>query len=127
MKYFAKLGTGNIVTKVSLVVDEIATTEQAGIDFLNTLFKTNDVWKQTFIDGSQRKHYAGIGFSYREDLDAFIPIPVFNSWVLNETTCNWEAPIAKPITTTQNLTDEYDGSSINDIYYWNEQKLKWEL
>ena len=126
MAYFAKLGINNIVTNVSVVVDEIVTTEQAGIDFLNNLFKTNDVWKQTYIDGNQRKHYAGIGFTYREDLDAFIPAPVFNSWILNETTYLWEAPISYPITSTQNLIDEYN-NPMNDIYYWNEQEVNWEL
>ena len=53
MAYFAKLGTGDSVTRVTVVSNDIATTEQAGIDFLNTLHKTNDLWKQTYIDGSQ--------------------------------------------------------------------------
>ena len=126
MAYFVKLGIGNTVTRVTVVNDDIATTEQAGADFLNELFKTNDIWKQTWIDGSQRKNYAGVGFTYNERLDAFIPKVVFDSWVLNETTCLWEAPISYPETTTQNLTDE-DGNPMNDIYYWNEQKRKWEL
>ena len=112
MAYFAKLGVGNMVIRVTCVKDDIVTSEQAGVDFLNKIHKTHDVWKQTYIDGSQRKHYAGVGYSYNSEL--------------NETTCQWEAPIAKPETTTENLTDE-DGNPINDIYYWNEQKVKWEL
>ena len=126
MAYFVKLGIGNTVTRVTVVNDDIATTEQAGADFLNKIHKTNNVWKQTYIDGSQRKHYAGVGYSYNLELDAFIPPQRFKGWVLNETTCQWEAPIAEPETTTQNLTDE-DGNPINDIYYWNDQKRKWEL
>ena len=126
MAYFAKLGVGNIVQKVSVVSDEIATNEQAGVDFLNQLFKTNDVWKQTFIDGSQRKNYAGIGFEYREDLDAFVPPSLYSSWVLNTTTCKWEPPVAYPETQTQGLKDE-DDNPINDRYYWNEQRRNWDL
>ena len=126
MAYFAKLGVGNIVTRVTVVSDEIATTEQAGVDFLNQLHKTKDVWKQTWIDGSQRKNYAGVGYTYREDLDGFVVPCKFNSWVLNETTCKYEAPILYPQTQTQNLKDEND-NPINDKYYWNEAKRNWEL
>ena len=136
MAHFAKLGTGNIVTRVTVVSNDIATTEQAGIDFLNTLHKTNDVWKQTSyntqggvhkLGGTPfRKNYAGMGYSYDEDRDAFIPPQRYKGWVLNETTCQWEAPISYPETTTQNLTKE-NGDPINDRYYWNEQKVKWEL
>ena len=77
MAYFAKLGIGNKVLTVHSVEDSIATTEQAGIDFLNNLYKTDNVWKQTYIDGSQRKNYAGIGFKYDTGRDAFIPIKPF--------------------------------------------------
>ena len=136
MAHFAKLGVGNIVTRVTVVSNDIATTEQAGIDFLNTLHKTNDVWKQTsyntrggvhLLGGTPfRKNYAGKGYRYDEDRDAFIPISIYPSWTLDEDTCQWKAPIPYPETNTQNLTDE-DGNPTNDIYYWNEQKLKWEL
>ena len=136
MAHFAKLGTGNIVTRVTVVSNDIATTEQAGINFLNTLHKTNDVWKQTSyntqggvhkLGGTPfRKNYAGMGYSYDEDRDAFIPPQRYRGWVLNETTCQWEAPISYPETTTQNLTDE-DGNPTNDIYYWNEELLDWKL
>jgi len=126
MAYFAKLGVGDIVTRVTSVKDDIVISEQAGVDFLNQVHKTNDVWKQTYIDGSQRKNYAGVGYTYKRALDAFIPPQPFNSWLLDTDICRWEAPVAKPVTTTQNLTDEA-GNPTNDIYYWNEQKVKWEL
>jgi hypothetical protein len=74
MAHFAKLGTGNIVERVEVVSNDIATTEQAGVDFLNNLYKTRDVWKQTSyntfggihkLGGTPfRKNYAGIGFKY---------------------------------------------------------------
>jgi len=60
-----------------------------------------------------RKNYAGIGYIYDETRDAFIPPKPFNSWVLNETTCNWEAPVAYPT----------DGQ----IYSWNEETQNWTL
>ena len=113
MAYFAKLGTGNIVETVVVVNDSIATTEQAGIDFLNNLYGSRDVWKQTFTDGSQRKNYAGTGYTYDETKDAFIPQKPFNSWTLNETTCKWEAPVAYPD----------DGQK----YIWNEETTTWDL
>ena len=90
MAYFAKLGRGNIVTRVTVVADNEAPTEQAGVDLLNNLFKTKDVWKQTWTDGGERKNYAGVGYTYREDLNAFIEKCDFDSWILNEETCKWD-------------------------------------
>ena len=113
MASFAKLGVGNIVEKITSVDDSIATTEQAGVDFLNNLYHTRDAWKQTYIDGSQRKNYAGIGYWYDQTRDAFIAPKLFDSWVLNEETCRWEAPIAKPD----------DGQR----YSWNEETKQWDI
>jgi len=112
MAYFAKLGEGNKVETILAVHDDVATTEQDGIDFLNTLFKTNDVWKQTFKDGSQRKNYTGIGHTYDEGRDAFIAPQPFSSWTLNEDTCRWEAPVVYPD----------DGKRYN----WIEETLSWK-
>jgi hypothetical protein len=106
MAHFAKLGIGNIVLTVEVVANDIATTEQAGIDFLNNLYNTRDVWKQTSYNNNIRKNFAGIGYSYKQDLDAFIAPRPYNSWTLNESTCQWEAPVAYP-------TDGKD-------YKWNE-------
>ena len=104
MAHFAKLGVGNIVLAVHVVSNDIATTEQAGIDFLNTLHKTNNVWKQTsyntrggvhLLGGTPlRKNYAGKGYRYDEDRDAFIPISMYPSWSLNSDFI-WEAPVAQ--------------------------------
>tara|TARA_R100000005_G_C4910565_1_gene148445 strand:+ start:403 stop:750 length:348 start_codon:yes stop_codon:yes gene_type:complete len=112
MAYFAKLGIGNIVEKVEVVSNDIATNEQAGIDFLNNLYGTRDVWKQTSYNGDIRKNYAGIGFKYDQTRDAFIPPKPFNSWSLNEDTCQWEAPVAYP----------NDGNN----YTWNETNQTWD-
>ena len=113
MAHFAKLGTGNIVEQVVVVSNDIATTEQAGVDFLNNLYKSKDVWKQTSYNGNIRKNFAGIGFKYDQTRDAFIAPKPFNSWILNEDTCIWEAPVAYP----------NDGQR----YIWNETNQSWDL
>jgi len=123
MAHFCKIGKGSIVERVEVVSNDIATTEQEGVDFLNNLYGTNDVWKQTSYNtlGGQhltggtpfRKNYGGVGDKYDQTRDAFIPKKPFNSWTLNETTCLWEAPVLKP----------NDGQS----YDWNETNQTWDL
>tara|TARA_R110002051_G_scaffold142642_4_gene215784 strand:+ start:270 stop:617 length:348 start_codon:yes stop_codon:yes gene_type:complete len=113
MAYFARLGVGNVVTTVESVSDNIATTEQAGLDFLNTLYSTRDVWKQTSYNNNIRKNYAGVGYSYDEARDAFIPPKPYTSWILNEDSCQWEAPIAYP---------EDDNN-----YTWDEESQEWDF
>ena len=121
MATFAKLSSGNKVVSVHSVANAVATTEQAGIDFLHKLHNYS-FWKQTSynthggvhkLGGTPfRKNHAGIGYTYDEDRDAFIPIKSFSSWVLNESTCCWEAPTPKP-------DDE-------KLYFWNETTLNWQ-
>ena len=113
MAHFAKLGIGNIVKQVEVVSNDIATTEQSGIDFLNNLYGTRDVWKQTSYNSTIRKNFAGIGYKYDQTRDAFIPPKPYPSWTLNETTCQWEAPVLKPD----------DGQN----YDWNETTKQWDL
>ena len=130
MAHFAKLGIGNIVETVEVVSDDIATTEQAGMDFLNNLYGSRDVWKQTSYNTTAgehklggtpfRKNFAGVGYTYDQTRDAFIQPKPFNSWVLNETTCIWESPVTKPELTEQNLQD---GSR----YVWNEENQTWDF
>jgi len=122
MAHFVKLGIGSKVVQGVVVHNDVATSEQAGIDFLNNLYKTNDVWKQTSYNthGGEhklggtpfRKNFAGIGFKYDQTRDAFIPPQPYNSWTLNEDTCLWEAPTAYPD----------DGK----FYNWNEQTTSWD-
>ena len=113
MASFAKLGKGNIVENVVVVSNDIATTEQAGVDFLNNLYGSRDVWKQTYSDKSLRKNFASVGYRYDQNKDAFIPPKPFNSWTLNEETCQWEAPVALPDTENR--------------YNWNEENQTWDL
>ena len=126
MAHFAKLGKGNIVERVEVVANDIATTEQAGVDFLKSLYGNDTNWKQTSYNSNIRKNYAGLGYTYSVEKDAFISPQTHRGWKLNDETCKWEAPVAYPNTFTQNLTDE-NGEPMADIYYWNENKLKWEL
>lgn len=117
MAHFAKLDENNVVTTVIVVDNSIATSESNGVNFINNLYGTSDTWKQTsyntvanthLLGGTPfRKNYAGIGFTYDESRDAFIPPKPFASWVLNETTCQWKAPI--------DITDDDEGT-----YYWVE-------
>ena len=113
MAHFAKLGVDNIVETVEVLSNDVATSEQAGVDFLNKLYGTEDVWKQTSYNKTIRKNFAGIGFTYDETRDAFIPPKPYNSWVLNETTCLWEAPVACP--------------NDDKKYSWNEENLRWDI
>ena len=119
MAYFAKLGTGNIVEQVISINNAVITDangveqEQLGVDFINKLYNTRDVWKKTSYNNNIRKNYAGVGYTYDQQRDAFIPPKPFNSWVLNEDTCLWNAPVAYPT----------DGGK----YSWNEQIKNWEL
>jgi hypothetical protein len=113
MAHFAKLGKGNIIETIEVVSNDIALTEQAGVEFLNNLYNSRDVWKQTSYNRNIRKNFAGIGYTYDQTRDAFIAPKPFNSWILNETTCLWEAPTAYPD----------DG----ERYTWNETNKTWDL
>jgi hypothetical protein len=117
MAHFAKLGVGNVVEQVVLVSNDIATNEQAGVDFLNNLYNTRDVWKQTSYNNNFRKNFAGVGYTYDNQLDAFIPERPFNSWILDENTCTWKPPIQRP---TEQLEE-------NQYYSWNESVINWEV
>ena len=118
MAHFCKLGVGKIVEEVHVVKNEVITDntgneqEQLGVDFLNNLYGTRDVWKQTSYNSNFRKNYAGKGYTYDQERDAFIPPKPFNSWTLNEETCLWEAPTAYPD----------DGK----FYNWNEENQTWD-
>ena len=115
MAHFAQLNAKNIVERVLIVNDNDATTEENGIAFLQSLYGSNETWKQTSYNtrggvhinsGTPlRKNFAGIGYKYDSDKDAFIPPQPFNSWSLNETTCLWEAPLTYP---TDGLDYEWD-------------------
>ena len=118
MASFAKIGLNNKVIEVQSVVNEVlhdangVEQESIGIDFLTKLTGWA-IWKQTSYNNNFRKNFAGIGYTYDEDRDAFIPKKPFNSWILNEQTCLWNSPTPMP----------NDGKK----YKWNETNLTWDL
>lgn len=114
MAHFAKIENG-FVTQVIVVSNEDTADghdtekEYIGAAFCERLFGGD--WKQTSYNGRIRKNYAGIGFSYDFQRDAFIPPQLFPSWTLVEETCQWTAPVAYP-------NDEKK-------YIWDETTLSW--
>lgn len=116
MAHFAKLDENNVVTEV-IVVGNKDTSDANGVEkeyigaaFCERLF--GGTWKQTSYNANFRKNYAGVGFTYNASIDAFVPPKPFDSWVLNNTTANWEAPVAMPS----------DGKT----YAWNESTTSWD-
>ena len=100
MAHFAQIDENNVVTQV-IVVDNKDTADANGVEkeyigaaFCEKLF--GGTWKQTSYNGNIRKNYAGIGYTYNADIDAFVPPKPFPSWVLNNDTAQWEAPVQMP-------------------------------
>jgi hypothetical protein len=117
MAHFAKLDKNNIVLEVNVVDNDNlldsngVEQESIGVAFLTIWSGGYSNWKQTSYNGSFRKNYAGIGFSYDTVRNAFIAPQPFSSWVLDEETCIWQPPTPYP-------TDE-------KLYDWDEQQLNW--
>lgn len=118
MAHFAKLDANNVVIHVSVVdnsvlLDESGNeVEQLGVDYLTELHGHTN-WKQTSYNGITRKNYAGLGFTYMADIDAFVPPKVYDSWVLDPEKGEWVAPVPKP----------NDGKN----YSWDESKKSWYI
>ena len=125
MASFAKIGLNNKVIEVlSVHNNELKDSngieqEVNGIDFLTKLTGWA-IWKQTSYNNNFRKNHAGIGYTYDEDRDAFISPKPYNSWILNETTCQWEAPVIKPELTQEQIDNK-------SYYSWNEETTTWDL
>ena len=117
MAHFAQLDSAGIVQQV-IVVNNSETVdangveqESIGIAFCQSLFGADTLWKQTSYNANFRKNYAGVGYTYDAVRDAFIPPQPYPSWILDGTTCQWQAPAPYPT----------DGGS----YYWNETTQSW--
>ena len=115
MAHFAAIDENNTVTQV-IVVDNKDTSDAAGVEkehigaaFCEKLF--GGTWKQTSYNGNFRKNYAGIGYTYNADIDAFVPPKPFTSWVLNEDTAQWEAPTPMPT---------------EGMWTWDEELTSWK-
>lgn len=117
MAHFAQLDENNLVLNVIVVGDKDTADEngvereEIGIAFCKSLFGANTIWKQTSFNHRIRRRYAGIGGTYDPVRDAFIYPQEYPSWVLNEETLDWEAPIPMP--------------NDDKPYYWDEENLTW--
>lgn len=117
MAHFAKLDENNVVLEVHVVnnIEMLAVdgseSELMGVAFLIRWSGGYSNWKQTSYNGKIRKNYAGVGYTYDQTRDAFIPPKPFPSWTLNEDTCLWNAPVAYPT----------DG----ERYQWDEPTTSW--
>ena len=116
MAHYAQLDANNVVTQV-VVIDNRDTADANGVEkehigaaFCERLF--GGTWKQTSYNGNIRKNYAGIGYTYRSDIDAFVAPKPFPSWILNAN-AQWEAPVAMPT----------DGQ----MYSWDEATTSWKV
>lgn len=115
MAHFAQIDENNIVVQVIVVHNNDCLdsngneSEAVGATFCQSLLGGN--WKQTSYNGNFRKNYAGVGYVYDSQRNAFISPKPYASWVLNESTCQWDAPIDYP-------TDEKN-------YYWDEETISW--
>ena len=116
MAHFAEIGEDNVVLRVIVVADKDTSdadgneVESIGAEFCRNLL--GGTWKQTSYNANMRKNYAGIGYKYDSVRDAFIAPKPFDSWLLNEVTCQWEAPVAYP----------NDGQ----LYIWDEPTNTWQ-
>jgi hypothetical protein len=120
MAHFAKI-ENNVVTQVIVVANK-DTADASGVEkehigaaFCERLFGGD--WKQTSYNGNFRKNYAGIGYTYDADLDAFVPPQPFNSWILNTDLAQWEAPVAMP--------EDAGTGDPPKRYSWDEPTTSW--
>ena len=116
MAHFAKLDENNVVTQVVVVANK-DTADASGVEkeYIGAAFcerLLGGVWKQTSYNGNFRKNYAGIGYTYNADIDAFVPPKPYASWTLNNDTAQWQAPVPMP----------EDGK----MYRWDEETVSWK-
>jgi hypothetical protein len=110
MAHFAELDENNVVLRV-LVTDNNDANGDEGYQWL--IDNLGGTWIKTSYNGKIRKNFAGIGFTYNEELDSFVAPQPYPSWKLDKRNSQWKAPVAYP-------TDGF-------TYFWNEEQLTWEL
>lgn len=138
MAHFAKI-ENNIVTQVIVAEQDFIDTQEG--TWVQTSYNTrggvhyepNSYTPSSDQSKALRKNYAGIGYTYDSTRDAFIPPQPFSSWTINETTCQWEAPVTYPT-----ISEGYDigwdeinlrwtsYGSDNNNFIWNSTTLSWE-
>ena len=127
MAHFCKLDENNIVTQVIVVANEDTTdtngveVEEIGVAFCKKLLGAETNWKQTSYNNNFRVRYAGIGYSYNAELNAFIAPKPFESWTLVEETADWQSPVGPAPTLTEAQVES------RSFYKWDEENLAWVL
>ena len=127
MAHYAQLDENNIVTQVIVVANSDITdengneVEEIGIAFCKKLLGEDTNWKQTSYNNKIRVRYAGIGYSYNEELDAFVAPKPFASWLLDTETADWVSPIGPAPALTE---AEIEARS---FYVWDEENGVWKL
>ena len=122
MAHFAQIDGNNVVTQVIVVANKDTADangvekEYIGAAFCEKLF--GGTWKQTSYNGNIRKNYAGIGYTYNADIDAFVPPKPFASWMLNNDTAQWEAPVPMP--------EDAGTGEPPKMYSWDEATTSWK-
>ena len=115
MAHFAQINSDNVVTQVIVVSNDdcaggtYPASDSVGAAFCNNLL--GGTWKQTSYNNNFRVRYAGIGYAFNEELDAFIAPKPYPSWTLNEDTADWEAPVERPE---------------EGMWAWNEADQRWD-
>ena len=122
MAHFAQLDANNVVTQV-IVVSNKDTSDANGVEkeyigaaFCEKLF--GGTWKQTSYNGTIRKNYAGVGYTYNADIDAFVPPQPYASWTLSNETAQWEAPVPMP--------EDAGTGEPPKMYSWDEATTSWK-
>ena len=119
MAHFANINEEGIVTQVIVVNNSVLLdennieSEEKGVQFCKQIFGENSIWKQTSYNSSFRGNFAGIGYTYDDEKNVFIPPKPYDSWALNETNFQWESPTPYP----------NDGN----FYFWDENIFSWLL
>ena len=127
MAHFCQLDENNVVTQVIVVSNEDikdnngTEVESIGVAFCQKLLGANTNWKQTSYNNNLRVRYAGIGYSYNSELDAFVPPQPYASWTLDNATADWVSPVGPAPELTE---EEIDAGS---TYRWDEENLEWVL
>jgi len=117
MAHFAKLDNQGIVVEINVVNNDALNnlpypeSEPVGVQFLTEWSGGYSNWKQTSYNANFRKNYAGVGYTYDQSIDAFVPPKPYPSWLLDTNTASWQAPVPYP----------NDGKN----YYWNEETQQW--
>jgi|TARA_B100000035_G_C20691690_1_gene418620 hypothetical protein len=119
MAHFAQLDDNNVVIQIIVVSNDDCSdangteSESIGVAFCQKLLGANTNWKQTSYNSNMRVRYAGVGYSYNAELDAFVPPQPYASWTLNNTTADWDSPLTEPTLTEEQIT-------AGSYYAWDE-------